>query len=315
MDPKGVAANVTAQFPRTQFPRSQSPGTRPSRNGVDSGGPKLRFWGVRGSHPVSGPEYVAFGGATACIEVRNLGARLIVDGGSGLAALGREADWDAGASDIHLLLTHLHHDHVLGLPFFKPAYRKETTLHLWCGNLGGETAEEALGRMFSPPLFPFRLDQLPAKVIHHGFRAGETIEVAGQAVRTALLNHPSGATGYRFDGEDGSAAIVTDIEHQGEMPDPAVTELCQGVHTLVYDTMMQECEYGPCKGWGHSTVSAAVALQKAAGARRLIGFHHAPHHTDAVMAERETELAALSPGGTMAREGVSIVCAEAAAVG
>jgi phosphoribosyl 1,2-cyclic phosphodiesterase len=135
-------------------------------------------------------------------------------------------------------------------------------------------------------------------------------------VRTVALRHPSGATGYRFDGAAGSAAIITDIEHDGHAavdslgdPCPQVAALCDGVDTLVYDTMLMASEYGGCRGWGHSTVEAALALMQLARARRLVGFHHSPQHDDAIMEVRDAGLAAIAPGSLMAREGLLLSCA------
>jgi phosphoribosyl 1,2-cyclic phosphodiesterase len=275
-----------------------------------SGAPVLTFWGVRGSLPAPGPETAGFGGNTTCLEIElpeSMGS-VIIDAGSGLAALGRSRDW-TGVTRVDLLLTHLHHDHVIGLPFFKPMFLSGIEIHVWCGNLGGETAESALRAMFAPPLFPLSLDQFAAKLVFHGFRAGETIDVNGSRVRTVLLNHPSGATGYRFDGAEGSLAVITDIEHGETEPCPNVVALCAGVDTLVYDSMLDEMDYGRCRGWGHSTASAAVTLAAASGARRLVGCHHAPEHTDAMMTAREARLKASWPRSVMAREGMRIVCA------
>jgi phosphoribosyl 1,2-cyclic phosphodiesterase len=278
--------------------------------------PSVTFWGVRGSLPVSGPGTVIYGGDTTCLEVETPTdhgpATFIVDAGSGLAALGRARDW-SGTRRIDLLLTHLHHDHVIGLPFFKPMFLAGLEIHIWCGNLGGETAEAALARMFSPPLFPLTLAQFPASLHFHGFRAGDTLSIEGATVRTVPLNHPSGATGYRFDGPDGSLAVITDIEHGEGAPCPRVAALCAGVDTLVYDSMLEEPDYGRCRGWGHSTMAAGVTLARAAKARRLVGCHHAPEHDDAIMAGREARLARELPGSVMARQGMRITCAPDAA--
>jgi phosphoribosyl 1,2-cyclic phosphodiesterase len=286
----------------------------PPHPGGESGAPVATFWGVRGSLPTPGPDTAIYGGNTSCIEIglpgRDPTSLLLIDAGSGLVRLGRSRDWSS-VKRIDLLLTHLHHDHVIGMPFCKAFYRSDIELHLWCGNLGGATAEAALDRMFAPPLFPLTLADLPARKIHHGFRAGETIDVGGMTIRTAPLRHPSGATGYRFDAGRGSLAVITDIEHCDGPPDAEVVELCKGVDTLVYDTMLEECDYGRCKGWGHSTLSAGLALAEAAACRRFVGFHHAPEHDDAMMAAREQRLQAAWPSAIMAREGMTLVSAPA----
>lgn len=281
------------------------------RGGPRSDAPVATFWGVRGSLPVPGPATALFGGNTTCFEIGlpSLPADqlMILDAGSGLRSLGASRDWRA-CRRIDLLLTHLHHDHVLGLPFFAAMFQKGLAIHLWCGNLGGETAEAALGRMYAPPLFPLPLDAFPARLTHHGFCAGETIAPGGVAVRTAPLQHPAGSTGYRFDAPGGSLAVVTDIEHGGAAPDRAVVDLCRGVDTLVYDAMLDEADYGRCRGWGHSTIAAGIALGRAAAVRRIVGCHHAPEHDDARMAERERQLQAEWPDALMAREGMRLVC-------
>jgi phosphoribosyl 1,2-cyclic phosphodiesterase len=282
------------------------------RRRVQADAPAVTFWGVRGSIPAPGPDTAVYGGNTTCLEVelsaRAGSRRFIVDAGSGLAPLGRSRDW-SGVSRVDILLTHLHHDHIIGLPFFKPMFMSGMEIHLWCGNLDGATAEAALSTIFAPPLFPLRLDQFPATLVFHGFHAGDTIDADGALLRTVLLNHPSGATGYRFEGRDGSLAVITDIEHGNALPCPNVTALCRDVDTLIYDSMLDEADYSRCRGWGHSTASAAVELARAAGARQLVGCHHAPEHTDAVMADREARLRAAWPGALMAREGMRLVCA------
>jgi phosphoribosyl 1,2-cyclic phosphodiesterase len=307
-DDVAAARRVRKDAAQGQMMRSMS--TVQSQH--DPGPPRLTFWGVRGSHPVPGERSVRYGGNTACIEVRS-GGRFIIDAGTGIIDLGRVYGGPAD-EPIHILLTHLHHDHVQGLPFFKPIYERGREVHLWCGNLGGESAEAALTRMFSAPLFPMQLQSLPARVVFHGFHAGETIVAGGEAVRTAPLKHPSGATGYRFDHAGGSAAVITDIEHEADQPDPAVVALCEGVETLVYDTMIEECDFGSCKGWGHSTITAGLRLADAVGARRFVGFHHSPLHDDAMLDARAGRLERLRPGSLLAREGQSLVCGREARV-
>jgi phosphoribosyl 1,2-cyclic phosphodiesterase len=273
--------------------------------------PAITFWGVRGSLPVPGPATALFGGNTTCLEIetpsRDGQRRFIIDAGSGMQPLGRSRDW-GGVKRLDLLLTHLHHDHVIGLPFFNAMSGLDIVIHIWCGNLGGKTAKTALRRMFSPPLFPVPFEEFPAKFRFHGFKAGATLDIDGVSIRTAPLEHPSGATGYRFDGKAGSLAVITDIEHRTDAPDPAVVALCKGADTLVYDSMFEDNDYNRCRGWGHSTAKAGIALAKAAGIRQFVGFHHAPEHDDMIMADRERRLMAAWPESLMAREGMRLIC-------
>jgi len=272
-------------------------------------GLSVTFWGTRGSIAVPGRETVVYGGNTACLEVvvARAGCKtaIVVDAGTGLRPLGDSRIWREG-DVVHLLLTHLHHDHVIGLPFFKAIHTKGLTLHIWCGNLDGKSAEAELDRMFSPPLFPLRLSQVSATVIFHDFRAGEAINITGERILTHLLRHPSGATGYRFAGAGGDVAIITDIEHEPDGPEPGLVDFCRGAGMVVYDTMLCESEYGTCRGWGHSTAAAAVKLMRAAAAGQLVGFHHGPAQTDANLAQREAAMQALWPRSLMSREGETL---------
>ena len=267
----------------------------------------LRFWGVRGSTPVSGPETAEFGGNTPCLEIR-CGERLfVIDAGSGLGAFGRNCRENL-PQDIDLLFSHLHLDHTAGLPFFKPAVLDGTrTIHTYCGNLDGASAEEALGRLFSPPLFPVTLDVLPCSFAHHGFRAGESLTFAdGIRVDTILLDHPQGSTGYRFDHGGKRLCVISDIEHGANWPDPDLCRFVEGADLLVYDGMFTEGEYPCCKGWGHSTWQKGVELAKGAGAKALAIIHLHPCHSDVQLRAVEAEMQAEMPTAFIARERQSI---------
>jgi len=267
----------------------------------------LRFWGVRGSTPVSGPEFTEFGGNTPCMEIR-CGERLFVlDAGSGLGAFGRE-NREGLPQEIDLLFSHLHLDHTAGLPFFKPAvFDAERTIHTWCGNLDGRCAAEALDRLFSPPLFPVTLDILPCTLKHHGFRAGTPLTFGdGLVVETILLNHPQGSVGYRFDHAGKRLCIISDIEHGDPWPDPALLDFVRDADLLVYDGMFTQSEYPRCCGWGHSTWQKGVELAQAAGVRALAIIHLHPGHPDAQLRQVEAEMQAVMPSAFIARERQSI---------
>ena len=263
----------------------------------------LCFWGVRGSTPVSGPDYLEFGGSTPCLEVR-CGRRLfVIDAGTGLGALGRERS-DTLPKEVDLLFSHLHLDHTAGLPFFKPAvFDASRTIRTYCGNLDGTSAEETLGRLFSPPLFPVTLDILPCGFEHHGFRAGDTLSFPdGSRVDTILLNHPQGSTGYRFEHAGKRLCVISDIEHGDPWPDPALLSFVEGADLLVYDGMFTQDEYPRCCGWGHSTWQKGVELAQAAGVGALAIIHLHPMHGDATLRAMEGAMQAIMPTAFIARE-------------
>lgn len=267
---------------------------------------RVTFWGVRGSTSCCGPDYLEFGGHTPCVEIR-LGDRLfVVDAGSGLAAFGVALGAQA-PERIDILLSHLHLDHVGGLPFFKPALLPDRQVRIHCGNLGGGDARESLDRLFSPPLFPVKLDQLPAQVEHVGFEAGATLSFEdGAQVRTCPLKHPSGATGYRFSHRGRSVCYVSDVEHEDPWPPPHLRDFVAGADLVIYDAMFSENEYGNCRGWGHSTWQAGVALCRAAGAKAMAVFHLHPLHADAHMRAVEEEVRREMPSAFVARQGLTL---------
>lgn len=266
----------------------------------------VRFLGVRGSHAVPGREFAYYGGNTPCVEVTLNGDRFILDAGSGIIGLGRELGCDATADTFHILLSHLHHDHISGLPFFRPALRPGCVVHTWCGNLDGESAAAGLTRMYEPPLFPVTLEQLPGSFVHHGFRAGETLSINGCQIRTCLLNHPDGSTGYRFDCNGHAVCYISDVEHEAAGPPPELKAFVAGADLVIYDSMFLEEEYCRCIGWGHSTWREGVRLCQEGGAKAMAMFHLHPEHDDARLRDIERELAEALPGSFIARDGLSV---------
>lgn len=264
---------------------------------------QITFWGVRGSVSASGPRFEEFGGHTPCVEIRCGDRLFVIDAGTGLAALGSALGHDAPV-EIDLLLSHLHLDHIGGLPFFKPALLGDRTLRIHCGNLNGRSAQEPLDRLFSPPLFPIRLDQLPCRIEHVGFKAGETLHFSdGECVDTCLLQHPSGATGYKFHHGGRTVVYVSDLEHTKPWPPQTLKDFVAGADLMIYDAMFSETEYTACRGWGHSTWEAGVELCQEAGVKAMAIFHLHPAHDDAHMRRVEAEVQAVMPTAFVAREG------------
>jgi len=273
----------------------------PRRSGIS-----VRFWGTRGSMPVPGPGTLIYGGNTPCVEVTVEGRVFIIDAGTGIAALGN-ALIETRQRSFDILLSHLHHDHIIGLPFFRPFFDQTRQFRIHAGNLNGRSPKAELRKMFSPPLFPIELDNKVKNIEFLGFKSGQSLRLEGGVmVRTATLRHPSGATGYRFDAGGRAVAYICDFEHAGTTPEPDIVAFASRCDLVIYDTMYTVDDYPPCKGWGHSTVEAGLALCAAAGAKRLAAFHHNPEYDDAKLARIEKILQRASPHSFCAREGQAV---------
>jgi len=272
---------------------------------------RVQFWGTRGSIPSPGPSTVRYGGNTSSLEVRCGGRMLLFDGGTGLRYLGNSLTNAQPASpplDTDLFLTHTHFDHVAGLPFFKPFFRPENRFRLWAGHLAeGMTLRRVLGEFMMSPLFPVPPQVFRARMEYREFKAGDTLRPGPDvAVRTAMLNHPDGATGYRIDYAGRSVCYLTDTEHVPGSPDRNVLELIAGADLVIYDSMYTDAEYETYVGWGHSTWQEGVRLCRAAGAKRLAVFHHDPEHDDDMLDGVAREVAKELPGSLVARDGLVV---------
>jgi phosphoribosyl 1,2-cyclic phosphodiesterase len=271
---------------------------------------EITFWGVRGSYPVPGPSTVRYGGQTSCVEVRSSsGSCLIIDAGTGLRELGRglaRQQIAGGPSRYHIFLSHVHWDHIQGLPFFEPAYIEGTTISMYALRAAAEELQQVIGGITRHEYFPMPLESVPADFEFHEVRPGRPIELLDFEVRPMALNHPFGAVGYCIVADGTSVAYVsdtapfTDVLHKQhflpELPDltegdrdrlgelrAALIEDLRGVDTVIYDTHFLPEEYQRFPHWGHSTPDHALDICTGIGVRRLVLYHHAPAHGDDLM--------------------------------
>lgn len=267
----------------------------------------IRFWGVRGSIPCPGPETVRYGGNTSCVEIRCGRHLFVFDGGSGLRPLGRALLAHGRPVDIDLFYTHTHFDHIVGLPFFAPAYSAGNRIRFWAGHLkpAGSDIKTVLSQMMSAPLFPIPIDVLNAKLEFRDFSAGETFNpYNGVKMITAPLNHPDGATGYRVEYGGKVIAYITDTEHHAGQSDPEVLKLMNNADVAIYDSTYTDEEYPAHRHWGHSTWEEGVRLAKKAHVKQLVIFHHDPGHNDEMMDQIAADAAQAYPGTIVAHEGM-----------
>lgn len=246
---------------------------------------RLRCWGARGSVPVSGPEYLRYGGDTACLEIRSKsGGVLILDAGTGIRPLGAALAREGSGAPLTLLLTHLHWDHIQGLPFFKPLYDPATRLAIGGRRGFRRDLYHVLGQVFGAPLFPVPFSRLPAQVLPVGFPDDE-LHVDGMVIRRIPLSHPNQGTGFRIEEDGASIVYLTDNElslrHKGGLGFDDYAAFAKGADLLIHDAEYTPEEYLHRRGWGHSHYADAARLAKAAGVGRLALFHHNQERTDA----------------------------------
>ena len=277
---------------------------------------RVTFCGTRGSTPAPGPEFIRYGGNTSCVAVSHedgAGPSLLLDAGTGLRRV-QELLRDRVFQGT-LLLTHLHWDHVQGLPFFPSGDRVGSRVSLLLPSDGELGPVELLSRMMSPPFFPIGPSQLRGDW-DFDYVADGAFEAEGFSVVARDVPHKGGHTvGYRVSDGRTSLAYIPDHcptalgsgpEEVGEYHETAL-ELACGVDLLIHDSHLRAEEVEAEGSFGHAAAEYAVRLGELAGARQVALFHHRPERTDAEVertvarfAERSLSVVAAEEGATVA---------------
>lgn len=264
---------------------------------------KIHFWGTRGSTPVTVdaaqvrrkvegaradgravgdlPFFLrgTYGSATSCVSIEAGESLLVLDAGTGLRDLGRSAlarqprVW-------HLLLSHLHWDHIQGFPFFAPLYAPGNTVHVHGAHEG---IEAALRLQMSAPFFPVGFDSLPARIVFERIAPGEEHAIAGFTVRALTQEHPGSSYAYAFTGCGRKIVYATDAEHKAEkaLAWAPYIDFFSGADLLVFDAQFSLAQQDLEKrDWGHSSDVLAVEFALLAGVKRLVLFHSDPERDD-----------------------------------
>ena len=269
----------------------------------------VRFWGTRGSVPSPGQATVRYGGNTPCVELRTpRGDLVILDAGTGIRALGNAlvAEGDGARVGADVFLTHLHWDHIQGLPFFAPLFRAGDRIAIHTAAEAVLEAERVLHGQMAAKVFPVTFAEVAAAVNFRAVPVDGCVRL-GDAyhVRAHRVRHPGGALGLRFAAAAGGDSLVYVPDNELDPTVPYDTppgwrdqlvDFIRGARVLVHDSMYTPTEYASHRGWGHSTHADAVALALDAEVETLVLFHHEPDRSDdgvdAVLAECRAAVAA-----------------------
>jgi phosphoribosyl 1,2-cyclic phosphodiesterase len=279
---------------------------------------RARVWGCRGSISAPGPDTVKYGGNTSCVEVRLASADvLVLDAGTGMRALG-VAMGDDLPPEVHVMLTHLHLDHLQGLGFFRPLYAPDLDIHLWGPTSPVQHLDERIGMYLSPPLFPVRLEDVPSRLTFHDAPEDKPITIGSATIRAAKVTHQGPTVGYRI--EEAGRALVYLPDHEPSLGADLATmpaewmsghDIAYNADVLLHDGQYRDDEYGSHVGWGHSCVGDTMAFADKAGVDKLVLFHHDPYHTDdeldVLLADARRCWPGMEERVSMASEGMTIV--------
>lgn len=265
----------------------------------------ITIWGVRGSAPQTAAEQAGFGGNTTCISVDCGDELAVLDGGSGLSALGRSLASAGSGQRIHLLFSHLHLDHVMGLFSFPPFYDPEAELHLY----GGTGFEKQLRLLLGPPFWPVGFPDFPARLSFHELQAGDSFSLEHLHIHTMAGNHPGGSLLYRLESgqahTDAKKSLTYALDCEADDPTfRTLTEFSHGTDLLIWDACFVSEDLRP--GWGHSTWEQGIRLRKAAGAKTVLMTHYGQNYSDSFLKQQEKKAAGIDPACRFAKEGMVI---------
>ncbi len=275
---------------------------------------KVEFWGTRGSLAAPGFDMARYGGNTSCVSVQDSeGTLIVLDAGTGIRNLGQSLP--PTVNKAHILLTHLHMDHIQGLPFFAPLRRPGAEIHIWGPASTTLGLNARLQKYLSPPLFPVSIRELAARIHFHELPY-HVIEIGEFLIHAQLIIHPNPTIGYRI--QSANAALTYLPDHEPALGGRAFArdtswtsgyKLAEGADLLIHDSQYSEEEYRERIGFGHSSLAHAFRFAEVSNVKHFVPFHHDPTHDDNTLDSMfEQAIRELQPsyGVTPGHEGLSI---------
>lgn len=273
---------------------------------------KLIVGGVRGTNPVAQPDYMKYGGETTSLLVEAQGGeRVLIDGGTGVRALGDRLAANPELHSVLLLMTHYHLDHIVGLPSLGLIYGEGWDIRIAAPPHNDLDVETMLNRIMDKPFWPLQLSDLHARIrfdLLDGSSSAAPLIWGGLELRWCPLRHPGGCTAYRIDevATGHSLVVATDVEWAASSAEEKVMllNLCQHprpVDLLLMDAQYEPAEYEAHRGWGHSTWADVLELAASVGASQVRLIHHDPRKNDEVLDRLNAMITTLRPTASLAR--------------
>lgn len=283
---------------------------------------RVQFWGTRGSITTPGRAMRHYGGNTPCVQLvgfendepgavmRPDNPQIILDGGTGLTSLQTtlmHRAWGQGQGELHLLLSHYHWDHLIGLPFFKPIFVQGNRIIFYGASI--KNTQDSIERLFTSVYSPLNgIQNVSAQLEYR--QVESKMEVAGFQIQTAQNSHPGGALSFRI--EYGPATIVYSTDHEvgDQTVDSNLVKFAKGAQLWILDAHFNAEEEQIRRGWGHSSHLEAVQLALEAQVETAVLFHHNPEHDDTMLDKMASEAIDAAAGSQtkviMARDGLTV---------
>jgi phosphoribosyl 1,2-cyclic phosphodiesterase len=267
---------------------------------------KIKIWGSRGSIPVSGKDYLKYGGDTTCVEIRTRsGDIIIIDAGTGIRRLGNQLA-DEKCFDLNFIFTHAHWDHLMGFPFFKPLYFKKSTLRMHGCPFHSKFVETILSKVMAPPNFPVKYSDITAQMSYPN-ACPTKFDIGSVNVVPIALSHPNGGSGYKFIEDGKTFVFLTDNElgyiHPGGLSFEDYLSFSSDADLLIHDAEYTPEEYKSFMDWGHSVYTDALDLAQQAAVKKLGLFHLNQERTD-----KEMEKIVKDCSNRIAAKGSNLTC-------
>lgn len=258
---------------------------------------RLKFWGVRGSIAVPGSSTIRYGGNTPCVEVSTAENIIILDAGTGIRELGNYMLGGNDCRNIHLMISHTHWDHLLGIPFFKPMFNSNAKVKVYFSREADHSMVEVIDALMHPYFFPVSKSAFSANISYMPLDPDIALEVDDISVEFFRVNHSKGTLAYKLKHNGKSVVYMTDneIEYSGlDIPDgrrkmaelnEKAIEFCRGCDYLIHDSTYLVRNYEGKRGWGHSNNASVAMFAGLAGVKNLVLFHYDPEYNDDIVDE------------------------------